>query len=114
MSELPYVFENGSLRQMTKEEHEKHVAELANYVPPVPSVVSMRQMRLAIIDARKVTAVVEAIKGITDTTEKAKIQVEWDYGTVVERNAPWFLTIMNGVGYTDKDIDALFVKAFAL
>jgi hypothetical protein len=114
MSDKPYISVNGVTRQMTDEEHEEYLNRLESYVPPVPSAVTMRQMRLAIIEARKVTAVNDAIKAISDTVEKAKTQVEWDYGAIVERNAPWFLTIMNGIGYTDKDIDDLFIKAFKL
>jgi len=114
MNALPYIFENGNARQMTEDEYADHLASFAEYVPPVPSAVTMRQMRLAIIDVRKVTAVADAIKTIADSTEKAKIQVEWDYGTTVERNAPWFLTIMEGIEYTDVDIDNLFVKAASL
>ncbi len=114
MNELPYIFENGAARQMSEDEYANHLATLTNYVPPIPLAVTMRQMRLAIIGVRKTTAVNDAIKAITDSTERAKIQVEWDYGTVVERNAPWFLTIMEGIKYTEADIDALFLKAASL
>jgi len=114
MNELPYIFENGAARQMSEDEYANHLTALANYVPPIPSAVTMRQMRLAIIGARKTTAVNDAIKAIADSAEKARVQVEWDYGTVVERTAPWFLAIMESIGYTDVDIDALFLKAASL
>jgi hypothetical protein len=114
MSELPSIFINGSIRQMTEEEHAAHLVNLAAISQPKPVLVSMRQMRIAIIDRKKVTAVSDAIKAIPDATEKAKVQVEWDYNTVVERDAPWFLTIMSGIGYEEADIDALFLEAAAL
>jgi hypothetical protein len=114
MNNLPYIFENESVRQLTEDEHLEYLERIENYIPPIPSAISMRQIRLALIDAKKVTAVNDAIKAISDSVEKAKTQVEWDYGTVVERNAPWFLSIMESIGYTDKDIDSLFLKASSL
>lgn len=114
MTTLPYTSENGELRQMTEEEYADHIAEIANYVPPIPSAVSMRQMRLAIAELKKVTAVNNTIKAIADEDERTKIQIEWEHSAVVDRNAMWFKTIMDGIKYTEEDIDNLFVKAAAL
>ena len=114
MTTLPYTSENGELRQMTEEEYADHIAEIANYVPPIPSAVSMRQMRLAIAELKKVTAVNNAVKAIADEDERTKIQIEWEHSAVVDRNAMWFKTIMDGIKYTEEDIDNLFVKAAAL
>ena len=99
---------------MTDEEYADHVAEIANYVPPIPSAVSMRQMRLAIAEAKKVTAVNNAIKAISDEDERTKVQIEWEHSAVVDRNAMWFTTIMDGIGYKSEDVDKLFTKAATL
>jgi hypothetical protein len=114
MSTLPYISENGELRQMTEEQYADHLAEIASYVPPTPSAVSMRQMRLAIADAKKITAINTAIKAISDEDERTRVQIEWEHSAVVDRNAMWFKTIMDGIKYTEEDIDNLFVKAAAL
>jgi hypothetical protein len=114
MTTLPYTSENGELRQMTEEEYADHIAEIANYVPPVPSAVSMRQMRLAIAEIKKITAVNNAIKAIADEDERTKVQIEWEHSAVVDRNVMWFKTIMDGIKYTEEDIDNLFVKAATL
>lgn len=114
MTERPSIYINGTIREMTEEEHEAHLSAMASLTQPKPVSVSMRQMRLAIIDRKKVTAVTDAIKAIPDATEKAKVQTEWDYNTVVEREAAWFLTIMSGIGYEEADIDALFLEAASL
>lgn len=85
---------------------------------PVPTVVStsvsMRQMRLALIEKRKVTAVNDAIKAIADTTERAKIQVEWDYSTSIERDSAWFKSLMDGIGYSEAEVTDLFDTAAGL
>ena len=99
---------------MTDEEYADHVAEIANYVPPIPSAVSMRQMRLAIAEVKKVTAVNNAIKAISDEDERTKVQIEWEHSAVVDRNAMWFTTIMDGIGYKSEDVDKLFTKAATL
>lgn len=99
---------------MTEEEYADHIAEIANYVPPVPSAVSMRQMRLAIAEIKKITAVNNAIKAIADEDERTKVQIEWEHSAVVDRNVMWFKTIMDGIKYTEEDIDNLFVKAATL
>jgi hypothetical protein len=114
MTTLPYTSENGELRQMTEEEYADHIAEIANYVPPIPSAVSMRQMRLAIAEIKKITAVNNAIKAIADEDQRTKVQIEWEHSAVVDRNAMWLKTIMDGIKYTEEDIDNLFVKAATL
>lgn len=114
MSEVLMTSINGVIRQMTEEEQEAHLATAQNQPKTAVALVSMRQFRLAIINAKKVTAVSDAIKGIANTTERAKVQVEWDYNPVVERNAPWVLAIMEGVGFSEDEVDALFLDAATL
>jgi hypothetical protein len=114
MSTLPLTSDNGEIRPMTEQEYAEHIDAIENYVPPIPSAVSMRQMRLAIAEAKKITAVNNAIKAIADEDERTKVQIEWEHSAVVDRNAMWFKTIMDGIKYTEEDIDNLFVKAAAL
>ena len=92
------------------------VAVVVDIIPPATErfSVSIRQMRLALIEKRKVTAFNDAIKAIVDSTEKAKIQVEWDYGTVIYRDSAWFQTLMDGIEYSEADVDDLFATAASL
>lgn len=114
MNELPYIHENGHTRQMTEDEYSLHLSSLSMHTPLVPSSVSMRQFRLALIETRKVTLFTDAIKSILDATEKAKVQIEWDYNPIVDRNASWFLTLLGQADLTDEEIDSIFIKASSL
>lgn len=111
MNELPYVFENGKIHQLSEDEYDAHLKSFDNNVVLAPHLVSMRQFRLALIETKKVTLFNDAIKNISDSKEKAKIQIEWDYNATVDKNAPWFLFLLDQLNLTNEQVDDIFIKA---
>lgn len=76
-------------------------------------VVSMRQARLALLQANKLSLVDDAIALIPEPDHSA-IKVEWEYANTVERNSPWMGTMGQALGMTDEDLDNLFQIAEGL
>ena len=76
-------------------------------------VVSMRQARLALLEAGKLSLVDDAIALIPEPDHSA-IKVEWEYANTVERNSPWMGTMGQALGMTDEDLDNLFQIAEGL
>src|SRR5574344_2694380 len=70
---------------------------------PVPQQVTMRQARLALLNA-----------GLLDDAEAAiaaagrEAQLEWEYASVVERSNPVIAIVQQQQGVTDEQIDDLF------
>lgn len=80
-----------------------------NPVPLPPSVVSMRQAKLALIEAGKYQAVEDAIASMTGA-EKLKAQVEWG-GATAERSSPLLIQLAAVIGLDEVALDALFIEA---
>ena len=76
-------------------------------------VVTMRQARLALSQAGKLTAVNEAI-AVMDEPDKTAVSIEWEYGSTVERVSPWIDTMATALGMTGEEMDALFELAVTL
>ena len=76
-------------------------------------VVTMRQARLALSQAGKLTAVNEAI-AVMDEPDKTAVSIEWEYGSTVERVSPWIDTMATALGMTGEEMDALFELAATL
>jgi hypothetical protein len=76
-------------------------------------VVTMRQARLALSQAGKLTMVNEAI-AVMDEPDKTAVSIEWEYGSTVERVSPWIDTMATALGMTDVEMDALFELAATL
>ena len=76
-------------------------------------VVTMRQARLALSQAGKLTAVNEAI-AVMDEPDKTTVSIEWEYGSTVERVSPWIDTMATALGMTGEEMDALFELAATL
>lgn len=72
---------------------------------PIPSVVSMRQARLALLQAGKLDAIEAAVAQIG-----AAAQIEWEYAQTVERSHP----LVQSLGMSDAELDALFTQACSL
>ena len=81
--------------------------EIEPYTPPppvIPSVITMRQARLALLQAGKLKAVNAAISQAGEAA-----QIEWEFATEVHRDWPLVAALQSGLGLTDADLDALFV-----
>lgn len=89
---------------------------VAGYVPPpavVPDAVTMRQARLALLNAGLLTQVNDAIEGMTGA-EGAAARIEWEYATSVQRDSPLVADLSASLALTAGQLDALFVAAAAL
>lgn len=81
--------------------------------PGPPTVVTMRQARLALLQAGKLAAVAPAIAALPSPAKEAA-QIEWEYSTEVQRSWPLVQALAPALGMTNADLDALFIAAAAL
>jgi hypothetical protein len=79
----------------------------------VPPIVSMRQARLALLNAGKLALVDTAIENMT-SPQREKAQIYWEYSTQVSRFGPMTITIGSAVGLSSEEIDTLFIEAAKL
>ena len=80
---------------------------------PVPSAVSMRQARLALLQAGKLADVDAAVAALPSPAKEAA-QVEWEYATEVRRDSALMQQLATAIGLTEVDLDNLFVQAATL
>lgn len=78
-----------------------------------PSAVSMRQARLALLQAGKLADVDAAIAALPSPAKEAA-QVEWEYATEVRRDSALMRQLAAAIGLDDAALDALFVQAATL
>jgi hypothetical protein len=79
-------------------------------IAPVPARVTMRQARLALLNAGKLAAVDTAINALP-SPEKEQLQIYWEYSTNIERNSPRVAAISAAIGLDNTAIDNLFIEA---
>ncbi|MNU33581.1 hypothetical protein D3C71_221440 [compost metagenome] len=84
------------------------------YAPPavVPHSVTKRQGRLALLDAGKYQAVIDAIEVLAGPA-RDRARIEWDAATY-ERNSAFVASMGASVGLNSAAIDALFIQAAQL
>lgn len=94
-------------------EHEALLADwVASYVPPdsesvqVPQVVTIRQAKLALLQAGLLDDVDVAVAQADRAT-----QIEWEYATEVRRDWPTLLTLQTALGLPDQQVNDLFISA---
>jgi hypothetical protein len=83
------------------------------YAPAVPYEVTMRQARLALFAAGKLSSVDAAIDAMPEPN-KTLARIEWEYSNAVQRDNAFVAALGPALGMTDEQIDALFVAASAL
>ena len=86
--------------------------EIEPYIPPppaIPSVITMRQARLALLQAGLLNSVNTAMAHAAESA-----QIEWEYATQVIRTDPLVAAMQSGLGLTDDDLDALFTLGATL
>lgn len=76
----------------------------------VPQKVTMRQARLALLDADLLSSVDAAIESL-DEPHRSAARIEWEYAQDVERHSPLTEMLGAALGLTGADIDALFFAA---
>jgi len=76
-------------------------------------VVSMRQARLALLAQNYLSLVEDAIELIPEP-DKSKVQIEWEYASIVERTSEWVSIMQPALGLDDEAMDDLFEFAATL
>jgi hypothetical protein len=79
----------------------------------IPSSVTMRQARLALLAEGKLSEVEQAITNLSSPM-KEQAQIEWEYASDVEITNPLIINLMGALGFTDTDLDNLFISASKL
>lgn len=80
---------------------------------PVPTSASMRQARLALLQAGKLADVTTAINALASPAKEAA-QIEWEYATEVRRDSALMQQLAAAIGLDDAALDALFTQAVTL
>lgn len=76
----------------------------------VPGSVTMRQARLALLEAGKLTAVEAAIAAM-ESPQREAAQIEWEYATTVDRGSQFLQGLASALGMDDDELDQLFILA---
>ena len=78
-------------------------------------ILSAVQLRLGIIGAgRTLDEIDAAIAGIPDVTQRVTVQTYWQYATQFERSHPLIAGMVQMLGLTDADADAIWRAAGAI
>jgi hypothetical protein len=89
-----------------------HVLEDAP-APVVPVSISMRQARLALLQAGLLSAVEAAINDLTEP-DKSAARIEWEYATEMRRDHALIAALAAEMQLSEQQIDGLFIAAAAL
>lgn len=81
--------------------------------PLVPAAVTMRQARLALLQAGKLETVNAAIAGMTGA-QGAAAKIEWEFSNEVQRAQPLVAALAPVLGMTSAELDQLFITAAGL
>lgn len=79
-----------------------------------PQSVSMRQGRLALLQAGLLNQVNSAIQAIEDPVQKAAAEIEWEYAQTIDRDSTFTQTLAAQLGLTNSDLRNLFTLASTL
>jgi len=80
----------------------------------IPRSVTMRQGRLALLQAGYLAQVNAAIQGIEDPVQKAAAEIEWEYAQTIDRDSTFTQALAAQLGLTDLDLNNLFTLASTL
>lgn len=81
--------------------------------PYVPSEVTMRQARLALLAAGKLSLVDAAIASMPEPHRSAA-QITWEYSNAVQRHNAFTAQLGPALGLTEAQMDQLFITAAAI
>lgn len=80
---------------------------------PVPDVVTMRQARLALLQAGLLAQVNTAVANMPGAAGDTA-RIEWEFSSTVERNRPLVQSLIGALGLTESQLDDLFRLAATL
>lgn len=100
------------LTLMTDQEVESHLSP-PSPVDVVPVSVTMRQARLALLQAGLLSQVEVAINALPEPPRTAA-RIEWDFSSEVYRDRDFVLMLGNTLGLTSEQMDDLFITAATL
>jgi len=81
--------------------------------PEIPQTVTMRQCRIALLDAGLLESVQSSIATMPGT-EGERARIDWEYAQEVRRDWPLIAYMAADLGLTDEQVDAMFVAASAI
>ena len=79
-----------------------------------PTSVTMRQARLALLQAGLLDQVDAAIASLPDEMQRKAAEIEWEYANTVNRDSAFVQQLAAGLGMTPEQMDELFVVAAGL
>jgi len=74
---------------------------------------SMRQTRLALLNAGLLSQVESAIANLSEPA-KSQVEIEWQYAKDVYRNDDWLVALASELGLSDQQVDEMFYDAYGL
>ena len=88
------------------------------FITPTPEVtlitsITMRQARLALLAHNKLSDVQTTIDSLPSPM-KEQAQIEWEYASDVEITNPLIIQLMGSLGFTETNLDNLFIEASKL
>lgn len=86
---------------------------ISSEVAPVPYKVTMRQARLALLQAGLLSQVEYAINALPEPPRTAA-RIEWDFSSEVYRDRDFVLMLGSTLGLTSVQMDDLFITAATL
>ena len=96
------------------------MVEIKDYNPPpvvevipVPDEITMRQARLVLLGAGMLGAVESAIAALPEPVKSAA-KIEWEYSQVVKRKNGFVEKLAPVIGWSEKQIDDLFIAGAKL
>ena len=81
--------------------------------PAIPQEVTMRQARLALLDAGLLANVQPTINSLNEP-DKTKAQIEWEYSNALQRSNPFVTVLGTALGLNNEALDNLFITAATL
>ena len=72
---------------------------------------SMRQARLALLQAGLLAPITQAINVFPDISQREAIQIEWEYAQEIDRNSAFVAQIAATLNISEAQLDALFESA---
>lgn len=89
------------------------VAQPEPAIPTTPNVVTMRQARLALLQAGLLTQVNTAVANMPGAAGDAA-SIEWEYAQEVRRDSPLLAELVRALDLTTEQLDELFTLAGGL